>query len=935
MNDDMGTGTNVTGASMAGTDGAGASMAGTDGAATGDVAGAGVRVESGVRAEAAGGPEDGVEALLAAVLEGRTAEVPALLGPLDATGRKAALTRLKALRAEVKAGKWTTPPHHPHKICSALYVAGAGCLTTPAAAASWLGARDLLMWETDGPHALAALGEVTPEWAADLAERLAGRRVVAENRYELVHGLVVRSGYAVAPTDGYVTGWTRHLTDDRLAERLRADPQTPDLVAHALGMAEPPERLTRKAGRRPERHWPTVLVALVADGTLDRKRILDVCVSRLLRGGPIRNLRVPLEIVRLLAPEAEEVGARIPEWVGIAADTPSIVAGYAQELLTGLAAAGTLPVGALAEMTSGVLFRTEKKLLRAQLALVGTVLAREPGAADALLPAVTEAFGNEDTDVQERALQLVARHLSAVDPGVRRELAEAAGLLSAAHRQTAERLFGSALESEASGPYEEILPPVPEPQRVAAPAGTVEEAVAEAAARGLAEDPVAFERALDGLVRFAHQDREAVAEAVRAAFPWERWRDEPYYFAYEPRGLEAVLAGLLGVLDPARGDLGRRMGPVEADCLGGALSVVTEARLWEASELVGTGALPCLLAAPTLSTGTIDPSVLVERLRDYQNAGVEPAPNDFAQALLRVARTAPSADSAADDAAALRTSAGGRLASWLRAAAPVAARHRVSDRDEDQAQRSYWLTSRIGVEFGARPELRAEFPPSFRWLFGAMDPTPRRCRHGKHAGALWFSVLPADREVLAACLLPSLAYGAVGDMRGVTEPLTALAEAEGPVGPAVHLALALGLGCVDADDRLRAVDAVLVLAARGELDAARLGGELAWLLAEGSVKANRLADAARTAAVTGAYGTVWAVLAATLPGLLGAATPVRGLGEVLAVAADCVERCGAGDDVDGLAAVAARRGSSQLVTQARRLLGALRQGAGQTPTEVA
>lgn len=116
----------------------------------------------------------------------------------------------------------------------------------------------------------------------------------------------------------------------------------------------------------------------------------------------------------------------------------------------------------------------------------------------------------------------------------------------------------------------------------------------------------------------------------------------------------------------------------------------------------------------------------------------------------------------------------------------------------------------------------------------------------------------------------------------------------GPVGRAVPLALAFGLGCQDPDDRLRAVDALLVLASRGDLDAGRLGTELAWLVAEGSVKPNRLADALRTTAATGAYATVWAVLEPMLPELLGAEKPIRGLGEVLAVAADCVERCGAG-----------------------------------------
>ncbi|GGV01260.1 hypothetical protein GCM10010275_45340 [Streptomyces litmocidini] len=875
----------------------------------------------------------GVEELLAAVREGRAAAVPGLLEPLDAAAREAALTRLRALRAEVRAGKRATPPHLPDLIRSALYVAGAGCLPTAAAAASWLGARDLLIREEDGALALRALGDRGPEWAADLAGRLAGRRAVAENSYALLHGLVVRSGYTVPPTDGYVAAWTRHITDDRLVERLREDPQTPVLVAHALAMAEPPERPARALGRRPQRYWPTALRALVEEGVLDRARVLDVCVSRLLRGGPVRNLRLALEMVRLLEPDAEELRERIPDWVGIASDAPSLVAGYAQDVLTGLASAGALPVGALAEMTAGVLFRTEKKLVRAQLALVGKVLAEEPGAAGELLPAVTEAFGSEDTDVQERALKLVGRHLPSVDAEVRGGLAEAAGLLSPMHRRAAGELFGADLGQGAALPYEEILPPVPEAQRLAPPATTVEELVAQLVAGRLSEEPAAFERALDGLVRHAHRDRAAVVEAVREAFPRPRWEQEVHSSTHGTPGIHVVLAGLSGLLDPALVAFRRTRGPGSDLCLHRALSGVLDARLWEAAELVGTDALPFLLATPTWSTGAIDPRVLVERLREYRDAGVEPAPADLAQALLRVGRAGPSAGRAAGEAAALGTPAGRRLAARLRGEVAVGATVRFLPRDEDGTTKRWGLIDRTVVDLDGHPAVRAEFPPAFRWLGGAPEATPRRCDHRGEGRAQWAPVLPADRELLAACLLPALVQCAEGDARGATEPLTALVEADGPVGRAVSLALALGLGCVDADDRLRAVDGVLVLAARGELNARRLGTELAWLVAKGSVKPNRLADAARTAAATGAYHTVWTVLEAMLPEVLSSEKPVRGLGEVLAVAADCVERCGAGGVVAGLGALASGRGSSQLVVQAGRLLGALRQGVDQPPTE--
>lgn len=69
------------------------------------------------------------------------------------------------------------------------------------------------------------------------------------------------------------------------------------------------------------------------------------------------------------------------------------------------------------------------------------------------------------------------------------------------------------------------------------------------------------------------------------------------------------------------------------------------------------------------------------------------------------------------------------------------------------------------------------------------------------------------------------------------------------------------------------------------------------------------------------------MLGAALPELLGAGKPVRGLGEVLAVAADCVERCGARGELPGLAGVASAKGSSQLVVQAKRLRAALGQEA--------
>ncbi|MFE5944123.1 DUF6493 family protein [Streptomyces sp. NPDC056480] len=872
-----------------------------------------------------------VEQLLAEVRAGRAHKVPALLEPLDAAARKTALGQLKSLRSEVRAWDWKRW-NEATAVRRALYVAGAGCQTGAAATATWLGGRDLLSWRSeDGTLVLSVLADRDPVWTADVAQRLAARPAVAESSYGLIRGLVERSGCAVPATDGYVLAWTREITDSRLLERLREDSHTRVLVPHALAMAETPDRLTWSVGPEAPTHWPTALEALVTEGVLDRAEVVDLCVSRLLRGGRARDLRFPLDVLRLVEPSADERRERIPDWIGMTADAPSPVAGYAQEVLAGLAADGALSAGALAEMTGGVLFRTEKKLVRAQLTLVGKVLAREPGAVAELLPAVAEAFGHEDTTIQERALKLVGRHAAAVDASVRRELAEQAGLLSPVHRPAAVALFGNDLEVESGVPYEEILPPVPERERVAPPATTVEELVEELLTRGLQQDPAAFERMLDGLVRLARRDRAGLEAAVREAFATGPWAHS-HFFTHYNQGAEVVLAGLLGLLQKGRITAGRAKGNNRKVCHHDALSGILDARLWEAADLIGTDALPFLLAVPTWHTGEIDPVVLVERLRGYREAGVEPAPADFAQALLRVGRRDPSAGWAAEEAEALGTRAGRRLAAWLRAWEPLGMRVRFLDGGEDRAS-LWWLSDRIVVEIADRPAVRKEFPAAFRWLGGEPRVTPRQCYHWLDTRAHWAAALPVDREFVAACVLSPLASAADADQRGVTEPLTMIAEAGGPVGRAVHLAVAFGLGCQDADDRLRAVDALLVLAARGDLDARLLGTELAWLVVEGSVKPNRLADALRTTAATGAYGTVWAVLEPLLPELLGTEKPVRGLGEVLAVAADCVERCGARGEVAGLDAMASARSASQFVVQAKRLSGALRRGADQPLTE--
>ncbi|MFG2710916.1 DUF6493 family protein [Streptomyces goshikiensis] len=882
--------------------------------------------------------------ILDAVRAGRTSLLPLLIKRLTVPERRALIVELASLRREIRDWDWTRRREHGSS-ASALLVAGAGCHTGAAAAAAWIGARDLAeggvargssLWA----GLLAVLGDREPAWLGDVAHRLAARAATVEANYPLIRELITLADCPAPTTDGFVHAWAEDTAfggHPRSARRplpvaLREDPRVGELVPLLFRTAEPAATLTWYADPQAPEHWPSALTALAHEGIVERRTLVDGCVARLLRGGRPGALKFYQVLLQRLDLTPAELREHTADWIAMTADAPSALAGHAQQVLAGLSEAGELPAERLAEMSAGVLFRPEKKLVRAQLVLLGKALRRDREARHVLLPAVAGAFGHEDTALQERALGLIGKHLRPGDEELRTELGFQAGLLSPVHRRAAVALLGAVGDGDFGDepPYEEILPPAPVRRRMPAEAQTLAETVELVAALVNSRNPTVaeFESALDGLVRYAHHDRTALATALRPALAGRWWATgDRQAEAGQVHGLELVAAAVLGCVrayDLRPGNVPRDNGHHQG-CVHSMLSEVIADRLREAAHHAVTGTLPFLLATPTWDTGSLEPGELVERLAAYGRLGVEPAPADFAQALLRVRRD----PAAAEAARALGTREGERLAAWLTTAGePPALLRRV--REPDLSPRGHWwdrdweTVRRIVIETSERPVFQAEFPQSFHKLGRPRKGNGHRC-YWVPDDAAYGAVLPEDRETQAAWLLPEVTVCAALDGRGAGVRLSRLAELGGPAGPAVHLVVATGLGARHAEDRLAAVDALLVLAARGELDTALLGRDVAELLRLGTVKPNRLADAARTIAATGAYATTWAVLDGALPALLAAgAGAARGAGELLAVAADCVERSGAcGPGPGGLAAVASRPGSSQLVTQARRLRVAL------------
>ncbi|MFE5805015.1 DUF6493 family protein [Streptomyces sp. NPDC056491] len=868
--------------------------------------------------------------VLAAVRAGRTARLPALLQPLQPAERRVLLTELKELRRELRASRWERWRER-ELMSPALAVAGAACTTGAAAAAAWIGAADLRRWRPQPPTAalLDVLSGRDPQWLGKLAHRLADRPTTAEQDYPLISALVRLAGCETPTTDGCVEGWAAAVaaTGSPLVDALRRDPHVTAFAPRLFETAEPVRALERRWETADHNQWPGALAVLADEGCLDRAALLDGCTARLLRGGKPAHLKPYQAILEALRPTAEEERERAADWIAMAADAPSAVAGTAQQTLARVAAAGHLTPRMLAEMSGAVLFRTEKKLVRAQLVLIGKELTRDPSAAPELLPEVGEAFGHPDTDIQERALKLAAAHLTD-DPVLRDGLADRAQLLSPLHRARAVELLGAAAAPAAATiPYEEILPPVPVPAPLAPSPRTVAEtvellaAVVNSRTAGVEE----FERALDALVRHSHRDRAALAQALRPALAGRWWLDpeQSRYYTQELPGLEHVAAAIMDM--PPTAEAQPALASWRADCHHTGLHSALHARVSEAAHRIMTRPLPFLLATPTVETGTLDARVLVARLAEYGRLGEDPAPADFAQALLRVRRD----PAVAPQAAALGTPEGDRLAAWLGAAGqPVPVTRRTAP--TVQYRWGGRTPARLVMDTAQRTTVLREFPPPFHELARART-ADDRCWDGGGDTALLLSVLPEDRETLAAWGLPAVIADAVHEGRAGSAQLPLLAAAGGPAGPALHLAVATALGARHPEDRLRAVDALLTLAARGDLDAVRLGGDLADLIGLGTVKPNRLADSLRTAAATGAYAATWAVLSAALPALLTGTADPRGAGDLLVTAAECAEQCAAtSPQPAGLADTAARGGRSRLVTQAARLRDALHRNA-QTP----
>jgi hypothetical protein len=413
-------------------------------------------------------------------------------------------------------------------------------------------------------------------------------------------------------------------------------------------------------------------------------------------------------------------------------------------------------------------------------------------------------------------------------------------------------------------PVVDPVPPAPAaPARPVHPVADADE-LAELLA-GLVEeaaDPLDVERALEGVARLA-RERPRIGASTLARAAADRL-DSAYPGAWTGgEEVRADLAALTSVwLDAARPGRLSTGGHVSKR----SLTFLTCRRIHEVARAVAAGG-GSMIGLPTHDDGSIALDALVERLRALP-ADAPPLPLDVGVAALRLPPGSADRISPAGKHRTARELAGhlavleSHAPRWEPVLGPCSMPYRSSTGTTWRNGARTTGTGPLGIVLDRRKALARLVQDAEEGEYGTRF---------DQVTALWPLLLPHRPELLAAHAHARLSRALTRHRSGSGPLLDALGRSAQRTGPVVCSALALGLSARNADERVRAVDALDALAARGLLDGPELGRQVRRLLDAGIGTGTRiaaaLADAGRAGPTTAA--PLLDALQALLPGLPG------------------------------------------------------------------
>ncbi|MFM9924681.1 DUF6493 family protein [Variovorax sp. H27-G14] len=675
-------------------------------------------------------------------------------------------------------------------------------------------------------------------------------------------------------------------------------------------------------------HASRTLAGLLKAGFLDRRTVAEDAVTALTRNDSVSAQRLLARLLLAVEPSPQLIAPLADTLCGVMASAHGSAAECAQTLLQRLDAVEPLDEDLFVNACQIVFARKEKGLRQAQLAWAAKRSQSRPALLAASLSGLAGALMVDDFAFQKDA---AAR------------LLKLAGPLATADRDALDARIDSLRAAMDPTIYATLRPTSPDMDADSAPAPAVPFPTTHAlaitpqashaflpindASRGVPDAPDGSplvpgdERlhSIEHIIEFAVRAHNAgisdLSEHMRARLgkPMEAGK----------RRMLLAVQGRDRMPEPAKYDSdywhASRV-PLAA--------AAVEMRASEVVEALASGQPYALVSQPSYLHGAITADDLVTRLRRLAATGTTAGPLDLLLALMRTQQP----DAARLDALrAVGTAQASSALSFFEAGGM------------EQLQTQWQCVGGEPVTRYSRPSHWAatgerEVCVTLRPMqqLPDIDGTPTRWGEGFAPEAVqdvWYwdllernivQAMPNNPEAMAAMHLWGFRKAGAdfesdgGKAFACSLPL--FLAAHGPAGPALHLAVLFCMSANHIEGRLVGSDGLLELIHQGRYDSA-LACELAAAAIDcGTLKAGRLAASLAQVACAGPQAPVlWPLISASVHAALAKAVPPTNTHDLLALASRVAGSLGIRETIAPLEAVAARKGSTKLLLEARRL----------------